>query len=186
MGNGLSGESLRQLGADYAAYVTAKAPGAVRIVDKTIANFFCAGLIHLALPKARIIHMVRDPMDTCFSCYSQLFMGFSKFAFDLGELGRYYKAYADVMAHWRRVLPAETMLEIRYESLVENFEAEARRLIAFCGLDWEDACLRFYETKRAVRTASAVQVRQPLYKDAVGRWKPYAEWLGPLREALDL
>ena len=186
IGNGLSGESLRQLGADYAAYVTAKAPGAVRIVDKTIANFFCAGLIHLVLPKARIIHMVRDPMDTCFSCYSQLFMGFSKFAFDLGELGRYYKAYADVIAHWRRVLPAETMLEIRYESLVENFEAEARRLIAFCGLDWEDACLRFYQTKRAVRTASAVQVRQPLYKDAVGRWKPYAEWLGPLREALDL
>jgi len=186
IGGGLSGESLRQLGADYAAYIAAKAPGALRIVDKTLTNFFCAGLIHLALPKARIVHMVRDPMDTCFSCYSQMFMGAAKFAYDLGELGRYYKAYADVMAYWRRILPAETMLEIRYEALVENFEPEVRRLIAFCGLDWEDACLRFFETRRAVRTASAVQVRQPLYKEAMGRWKPHAEWLGPLREAMDL
>jgi len=184
--NGISGESLRQIGADYAACVAAKAPGAIRVVDKTLTNVFCAGLIHLSLPKARIIHMMRDPMDTCFSCYSQLFMGSSKFAYDLGELGRYYKVYADVMAYWRRVLPTETMLEIRYESLVENFEPEVRRLIAFCGLEWEDACLRFHETRRAVRTASAVQVRQPLFKDAVGRWKHYAEWLGPLREALDL
>lgn len=182
--SGLSAESLRQLGADYNACVMAKAPGAARIVDKTIANFFCAGLIHLALPKARIIHMVRDPMDTCFSCYSQLFMGFSQFAYDLGELGRYHKAYQDVMAYWRRVLPADAMLEIRYEALVENFEAEVRRLIAFCGLEWEETCLRFYETRRAVRTASAAQVRQPLYKEAVGRWKTYAEWLGPLQEAL--
>ncbi len=185
-GDGLSGEVLRQLGTDYAACMAAKAPGAVRIVDKTLGNFFYVGLIHLALPKARVVHVVRDPMDTCFSCYSQLFMGTAEFAYDLGELGRYYKVYADVMAYWRRVLPPETVLEIRYEALVENFEAEVRRLIAFCGLEWEDACLRFYETRRAVRTASAVQVRRPPYKEAVGRWKPYAEWLGPLRKALDL
>jgi tetratricopeptide (TPR) repeat protein len=186
IGASLSGETLRQFGADYAAHLAAKAPGATRVVDKTMGNFCYAGLIHLALPKARIIHMVRDPMDTCFSCYSQLFMGTAPFANDLGELGRYYKVYTEVMAYWRRVLSPESMLEVRYEALVENFEAEARRLIAFCGLDWEDACLRFYNTKRAVRTASAVQVRQPLYKEAVGRWKLYAEWLGPLREALEL
>ncbi len=185
LGSGLSREAIRQLGSDYAAYLKAKGAGALRVVDKTLFNFSHAGLIHLALPNARIIHMIRDPMDTCFSCYSQLFMGFATFAFDLGELGRYYKAYTEVMDRGRRVLPAGSMLEIRYEALVEDFESEVRRLIAFCGLEWEDACLRFYETRRAVRTASAVQVRQPLYKDAVGRWKAYAQWLEPLRKELD-
>jgi tetratricopeptide (TPR) repeat protein len=186
LGDGLSGESLRQLGTDYVASIEEMAPPAIRIVDKTLSNASYAGLIHLALPNARIVHVVRDPMDTCFSCYSQLFMGMVPYAYDLGELGRFYKAHADMMAYWRRVLPAETMLEIRYEALVENFEAEVRGLIAFCGLDWDDACLRFYETRRAVRTASAVQVRRPLYKQAVGRWKPYVEWLDPLRQALGL
>jgi tetratricopeptide (TPR) repeat protein len=184
LSTGLSGENLRQLGADYAARIAAKAPDAKRIIDKMPINFRFAGLIHLALPKARIVHMMRDPMDTCFSCYCQTFLGELNFAYDLGELGRYYKAYAALMAHWRTVLPAETMLEIRYETLVENFEAEARRLIGFCGLAWEDRCLRFHETKRAVRTASAVQVRRPLYHEAIGRWKDYAQQLEPLRAAL--
>lgn len=180
----LSAEMLRQLGADYLASLSAKAPGAARIVDKTLTNVFCAGLIHLTFPKARIVHVLRDPMDTCFSMYSQFFLGTANFAYDLGELGRAYRTYQHVMDYWREVLPPDTILEIRYEALVENFEAEVRRLIAFCGLEWEESCLRFYETKRAVRTASAVQVRQPLFKEAVGRWKLYAEWLGPLQEAL--
>lgn len=184
LGDGPAGEDLRRLGAAYVARMAAKAPQAARIVDKTLINFSFAGLIHLALPKARMIHVIRDPMDTCFSCYSQLFMGTAQWIYDLGEVGRYYKAYADAMACWRSSLPAQSLLEIRYEALVNNFEAETRHLLAFCGLDWEDGCLRFYQTKRAVRTASAVQVRHPIYQEAIGRWKPYAEWLAPLREAL--
>jgi len=153
-----------------------------RITDKMLSNFRYLGLIHLMLPNACIIHTCRDPIDTCLSCFSIEFARIP-FAFDLGELGRHYQAYDQLMRHWRAVL-RDRMLEVRYEDTVNDFETVARRVVAHCGLDWDDACLRFYETDRPVHTASVFQVRQPLYRDAVGRWRPEAETLRPLLDAL--
>ena len=183
----ITGERLRALGTRYLASASAVAPRAAaaeRITDKLPANFRLVGLIHLALPNARIIHVRRDPLDTCFSCFSKLFAGELAFTYDLGELGRHYRAYEALMAHWRTILPPGAMLEVQYEALIADFEPQARRLLAHCGLDWDDACLAFHQTQRPVRTASAAQVRQPIYRSSVGRWRPYEVWLGPLREAL--
>lgn len=180
----LDAAALGTLGARYLERLGALAPEARRITDKLPANFLLAGLIHLALPEARLIHVRRDPVDTCWSCYATLFTAGQPFAYDLAELGRYYRAYDALMAHWRRVLPAEAMLEIRYEDLVADLETEAKRLVAYCGLDWDEACLGFHRTPRAVRTASAAQVRQPIYRSSVGRWRDYEAALGPLLAAL--
>jgi len=160
------------------------APDIDRITDKLPANFQYLGLIALLLPNARIIHLRRDPVDTCLSCYTQLFGGGQQFSYDLTELGRYYRAYDALMQHWRSVLPAGRMLEIDYEQLVAEPEPEVRRLLDHCGLEWEPACLEFHRVERAVRTASSQQVRQPLYRHAVGRWRRYRDRLGPLLEAL--
>ena len=181
----LTGDELRGMGGRYLAQVLPRAPQARRITDKLPANFRFVGLIHLALPNARIIHVRRDPLDTCFSCYSQLFVRNLEYTYDLGELGRYYRAYEALMAHWRAILPAGVMLEVEYEALVNDFEAGARRLVEFCGLEWDARCLRFHEAAGAVQTASAVQVRQPVFRSSVGRWRHYEEYLGPLREVLE-
>jgi hypothetical protein len=181
----LTGEDLSRLGGRYLSRMNAKVPKqALRFTDKMPANFRFLGLIHLTLPKARIIHVRRDPRDTCFSCYSKLFSGALEFTYDLAELGRYYKAYDALMAHWRAALPEGAMLEVQYETLVEAFEAEARRIVAYCGLDWDARCLEFHKTERPVITASTAQVRQPLFKTSIGRWRRYEQWLGPLQEAL--
>ena len=127
---------------------------------------------------------MRDPVDTCLSCFSKLFSDEQVHTYDLGELGRYYKRYQRLMAHWRRVLPAEAMLDMRYEEVVADLETQARRLVAYCGLPWDDCCLAFHETKRPVRTASATQVRRPIYQSAVGRWRVYENELAPLLAAL--
>ena len=182
----LSGDQLRQLGTRYVAGVTPSAPAAARITDKMPLNFLFAGLIHLALPNARIIHTIRDPVDTCFSCFSTLFTGNHRVAYELGELGRYYRAYERLMEHWRSVLPNDVMLEVRYEDVVVDLDRQARRIVAHCGLEWEDACLSFYETRRPVRTASVAQVRQPIYRSSVGRWQPYRHLLRPLLDALSV
>lgn len=174
----------QELGRRYSLRLRALAPDAARITDKLPANFRHLGLIHRALPGARILHIRRDPRDTCFSCYSKLFRSGLNFAYELGEVGRYFKAYEGLMAHWRSALPADCLLEIDYETLVADFEGEAKRIIAFCGLDWDAACLRFYENKRSVRTLSELQVRQPLFLDSMGRWRPYRPWLAPLLDAL--
>jgi hypothetical protein len=131
------------------------------------------------LPHARIIHVHRDPVDTCLSCFSKLFRQ-QPYTYDLGELGRYYGAYASLMAHWRRVLPAGAVLDVRYEDVVHDLDGQARRIVAYCDLDWDARCLDFHRAARPVRTASANQVRRPLYASAVGRWRPYEPWLGPL------
>jgi tetratricopeptide (TPR) repeat protein len=175
---------LRQFGTSYVGAISALAPTAKRITDKTPKNFLFAGLIHLTLPNARIIHVRRDPLDTCFSCFSKLFADEQRFSYDLGELGRFYRAYESLMGHWRSVLPSGVMLEVQYEQLITDLEAEARRMVAHCGLSWNEACLSFQATQRPVRTASAVQVRQPIYRSSIGRWRPYARQLGPLIEAL--
>jgi hypothetical protein len=140
----------------------------------------------LVLPHARIIHARRDPIDTCLSCYSRFFGTSQKFAYDLGELGRYYRAYDKLMAHWRSVLPAGAMLEVQYEDMVADLEGQTRRMLDYCGLEWNDACLAFHETKRPVRTASSTQVREPLYDRSVGRWRAHEDELGPLMEALGI
>ena len=174
-----------RLGADYRRAITALAAPAARCVtDKLPLNGFHVGLICRALPDARIVHVRRDPLDTCFSCFSKLFAGSQPFAYDLGELGRYYRAYDATMAHWRAVLPEGSMIEMRYEDVIADLEGQARRLIAHCGLPWGDACLGFHKTTRPVRTASVVQVRRPLYRDAIGRAQRYRPWLGPLIDAL--
>jgi len=177
-------EVLRRFGGFYAARVRALAPEARRIVDKLPLNFRLVGLIRLTLPNARIIHVRRDPLDTCLSCYFNTFSQNIDFAYDLGELGRYYKAYEALMAHWRAVLPAGAMLEVQYETVVEDLEIEARRLVEYCGLEWDACCLKFHETKRVVHTVSAAQVHQPIYKNSIGRWLPYKTHLRPLFDAL--
>jgi tetratricopeptide (TPR) repeat protein len=179
-----SAPALRRLASRYLARIGAAAPTAERIVDKMPANFALLGLIHLALPNARIIHARRDPIDTCLSCFSLLFVGEQPYAYDLGELGRYYRGYQALMDHWRRVLPPDVLLEVRYEDVIEDLEGQARRILAHCGLCWEHTCLDFQQTRRSVRTASCVQVRQPLYHDSVGRWRRYANELKPLLQAL--
>jgi len=171
-------------GAEYVAGLQRRAPAARRITDKMPANFLAVGLIHLMLPNARIIHVNRNPVDTCFSCFTQLFKDGQEFTYDLAELGRYYVGYARLMEHWRELLPAGAFLDVRYEDIVADQEAQSRRIIEYCGLEWSDACLDFHKNQRLVRTASAAQVRQPMYKSSVERWRPYEKSLGPLLDAL--
>jgi tetratricopeptide (TPR) repeat protein len=182
----MSPDALHDLGSDYVELTKAAAPAAGRIVNKLRLNFKYVGLIHLALPRARIIHIRRDPLDTCFSCFSLLFTGDQSFSYDLGELARYYRGYAAVMEHWRSVVPRCAMIEVQYEDLVADLEAQARAIVDHCGLRWEDACLGFYQTRREVKTASSVQVRMPVYRTSVGRWRPYENFLQPLIEALNV
>jgi tetratricopeptide (TPR) repeat protein len=180
----LSPGAIDAIGAAYEARLGREAPSFRRITDKYLHNFLYCGLIALALPHARIIHTVRDPLDTCLSIYSKLFTGHHAYAYDLAELGRYHRAYRSLMEHWRQVLPEGMMIDLRYEELVGDLEGQARRLLDHCDLPWNDACLSFHSTDRAVRTASATQVRQPIYKSSVGRWKPAPQLLQPLVEAL--
>jgi tetratricopeptide (TPR) repeat protein len=180
----LPNQGLKTLGRRYVERLLPLAPEAMRIVDKLPANFRHLGLIHLALPNAKIVHVRRDPRDTCLSCYSKLFLGGLNFTCDLGELGRYYRMYDALMAHWRTALPAHALLEIDYEILVGDFEPQARRIIEFCGLPWDARCLAFAATQRPVRTLSQSQVRQPLFASAIGRWRHYEKHLGPLLAAL--
>ena len=180
----LSGEQLRELGSRYLEGIVPAAAGAERITDKMPLNFFFNGLIHLALPNARIIHTRRDPVDTCFSCFATLFTGDHRVAYGLSDLGRYYQAYAALMDHWRRVMPEGAVLEVEYELLAADFEPNARRIVAHCGLAWDDACLEFHRARRPVRTASMAQVRRPIYQSSIGRWQRYRHLLGPLLDAL--
>jgi tetratricopeptide (TPR) repeat protein len=175
---------LRAFGSAYVAAVRKAAPACRRITDKMPGNFYFAGLLRLALPNARIVHVRRDPVDTCLSLFMHLFVGELTWTDDLGEIGRYYAAYASLMEHWRAVLPPGAMLEVQYEDLVADLEPQARRLVAYCGLEWDERCLSFYDAERPVWTASLAQVRQPIYRGAIGRSRPYLPMLGPLIEAL--
>ena len=180
----MSGEQFRQLGASYLQRIRATAPAASRIVNKMPENFRFAGMIALALPNARILHVRRDPVDTCFSCFSTLFSESQPYTYDLAELGRYYRAYEALMDVWRRVLPQGMVIEVQYEDVVADLEGQARRILGHCGLEWDARCLEFHRNARSVRTASLAQVRRPLYKSSVGRWRPYQPFLGPLLAAL--
>lgn len=155
-----------------------------RTTDKMLGNFLYAGLIHLAFPNAAILHTARNPVDTCVSIFSLRFKAVIKYAYDLAELGRYYTGYRRLMAHWHRVLPAGRILDVQYEDTVADLEGQARRILSYCGLPWDDRCLSFHKTERPVRTASVAQVRQPIYKSSVSRWRSYEEFLGPLLKEL--
>jgi tetratricopeptide (TPR) repeat protein len=178
----LSKEQFKKIGQDYIERVWNLSPESKFITDKMPANFFYIGLIHLALPNAKIIHAMRDPMDSCFSCFSRLFKDTMEFAYDQGTLGRYYQRYIMLMRHWHRVLPEGSILDLSYEALVADTENEARRVLKFVGLPWDDKCLEFYKNDRLVKTASVAQVRRPIYKTSVARWKYFARHLQPLLE----
>lgn len=180
----LDGAALWRLGETYLSALPRVADDKLRIVDKLPGNFLRIGLIRLILPNARIIHPTRDPLDTCLSCYSKLFTNGLFFTYDLGELGRYYRSYHELMAHWRRVLPPDYILDVAYENVVDDLEREARRMIDYCGLPWDDRCLSFHRTSRTVRTASSVQVRQPLFRSSMERWRHYERGLRPLIDEL--
>jgi len=178
--------AISDIGARYVARVRELAPKCERVTDKTTSNYLFVGLIHLVLPNAKIIHTVRDPIDTCVSCFSILFNDGQDYAYDLGELGRYYRHYERLMTHWRDVLPPGRILDVRYEDVVTDLDGQARRIIKYCKLPWDDRCLSFHRTNRPVATASAVQVRQPIHTSGVGRWRVYKRHLGPLLRALNI
>ena len=183
-GTHLDARAIGQFGTHYLNEVRRLAPDAPFITDKMPSNYHFAGLIHLALPNARIIHTVRDPVDNCISCFSKLFIEEQNYTYDLAELGRYYRHYEKLMTHWKKILPPGRILDVRYEDLVNDFEAQSRRILEHCGLDWDPRCLQFHKTQRPVRTASVSQVRQPIYQNAVGRARGYEKFLGPLKAAL--
>ncbi|MHA1109282.1 MAG: sulfotransferase family protein, partial [Alphaproteobacteria bacterium] len=177
--------ALKEAATGYLKYIGKIGRGAARVTDKMPGNFMNVGLITRMFPKARVIHCRRNPLDNCLSCFAQNFradgLGWST---DLVDLGHQYCQYRRIMAHWRDMLPAGRMLEIDYEDTVADLEGQARKLVDFCGLDWEDACLEFHKTERAVSTASREQVRNPIYTSSVGRWKRYGEGVSPLVESL--
>ncbi|MGB0748405.1 MAG: tetratricopeptide repeat protein [Magnetospiraceae bacterium] len=171
-------------GQSYVAEMHANAGGGARIVEKEPSNFGRVGLIHLLLPQAKILHCVRNPVDTCVSCLFQKFHDDAQgWSYELGELGRYFRGYLQMMDHWREVLPGRIM-DVVYEETIADQEAQTRRILEFIGLPWDDACLDFHKTDRPVLTSSIGQVRRPIYKDSMERWRRYERHLGPLFEAL--
>ena len=168
----------------YLDRLTQIAPKARRVTDKLPGNFMYLGLIEFLFPGARIIHCMRDPVDTCLSAYFQDFSNNHPYAYDLSNLGAFYRGYLKLMAHWRKVIHLP-LLEIKYEDLISDQERVTRSLVEFCGLEWDNRCLQFHETKRFVGTASHDQVNRPLYRESIQRWKNYERHLEPLLAALN-
>lgn len=173
-----------KVGRGYVEGVRAKGARTPHFIDKLPQNFLHVGPIHLALPNAKIIQLVRHPMDTCYSVYKQLFGKAYPFSYDLEELGRYFVAYTRLMEHWNKVLPG-VIHRVQYEEMVANQESESRRLLEYCGLGWEDQVIDFHKSKEASTTASASQVRSPIYGSSVGKWYEYRDQLAPLRKVLE-
>jgi tetratricopeptide (TPR) repeat protein len=173
-------DTLQRLAADYSRLLQRAPPGSQYVVDKMPTNFMALGLIHAALPHARIIHMRRHPIDTCLSIYFQDFGANMAYANDLHDLADFYREYLRLMRHWRTVLPAQTMLDVPYEALVADQEGWSRKMLEFIGLPWDARCLEFHSTRRSVVTASKWQVRQKINSTSVGRWRHYEQHLAPL------
>jgi hypothetical protein len=152
-------------------------------IDKFPLNFLYIGLIHRALPNAKIISLSRHPLASCLAMYQQQFRDIYPFSYDLEDLGRYYLAYYRLMSHWQSTIP-KIIHSVSYENLVEDTENETKRVLEFCGLDWEPECLRFYENKTPSTTASATQIRQPIYSRSLNRWRKYSDYLGVLSKTL--
>ena len=179
--------NLLEVGTHYLKQTETLAQGAAYLVNKTPFNFFFVSLILRALPNARIIALRRGAMDSCLSNYRQLFATHNNnydYSFDLEDMAHFYRAFDDLMKHWRQSVPADRFMEIAYEDIVFDQEKQTRKLLSFCDLPWDEACLNFHENNAPVSTASAVQVRQPLYSGSIGRWKKYGRQLDTLKTAL--
>lgn len=175
----------QRLAEDYLRLIERRCPDALRIVDKTPTNSDLVGFIRSTLPNARFIRMRRNPIDTCLSCYFQQFSTGMSFTMDLDDLADYYRIHQRVMDHWCAALPPGAIIEVPYEGLVSDQEVWTRRILDFLGLEWDDRCLAFHETKRTVLTASTWQVRQKIYRHSLERWRNYEKFIGPLKELRD-
>jgi tetratricopeptide (TPR) repeat protein len=180
----LGAEDFTRLGNKYLESTMRYRTGKAYFIDKMPNNFPSIGFLHLILPNAKVINARRHPLDSCMGCYKQLFYKGQSFTYDQFELAQYYLQYQRIMDHWHEVLPGK-VLDVRYEDMVEDQENQTRRLLEHCGLVWEDRCLRFWETERAINTASSEQVRQPIYKGAVNFWKNYEDHLGEMIAILE-
>lgn len=186
--NNLNDDVFEQIGQQYLLSAKELSRGAERFTDKMPLNFFYAGLIHRALPNARIIALRRGAMDSCLSNYRQLLTvqhSYYHYTYDLAETANFYRQFDLLMAHWRSTLPSRSFMEVAYEDIVHDQENQTRRLLEFCDLDWQEACMRFHENDAPVSTASSVQVRQPLYSGSIGRWQRYGDKLDSLKKDLD-
>jgi tetratricopeptide (TPR) repeat protein len=179
----LAPRDLLRLGTRYLSDTRAYRRGKPFFIDKMPNNFRHIGLIHLMLPNARIIDVRREPMACCFSNFKQLFASGQDFTYSLENLARYYRTYLELMRHWNAVLPGR-MLRVYYEDVIADLAGSVRRILDFCGLEFEPQCLEFHRTERSVSTASSEQVRQPLFRDGLWQWRHYEPWLSPLRDAL--
>jgi tetratricopeptide (TPR) repeat protein len=184
----LNAQQLRQFGVQFIADTRIYRNGPANMgkpyfIDKMPNNFRHIGLIHLILPNAKIIDARREPLACCFSNFKQLFANGQEFTYSLEDIGRYYRTYVELMQHWDEVLPGK-VLRVQHEEVVEDLEGSVRRLLQFCGLQFEPACLEFWKTERNVRTASSEQVRRPIFKEGLDQWRNFEPWLGPLKEAL--
>jgi tetratricopeptide (TPR) repeat protein len=175
--------NFEELGKAYVRSTRPQTGHSKYFTDKMPLNFLYAGLIHLALPRAKIIHVSRHPMDTCYAIYKRLFQDAYPWSYDLGEIAQYFSAYQKLMSHWNSVLPG-LICQVSYEDFVHDTETQARKLIDFCGLEWDPQCIHFHENKSTSTTASASQVRQPIYRSSVNRWKQYEQQLSALKESL--
>jgi tetratricopeptide (TPR) repeat protein len=169
----------------YLKAIGSYSPTAKRVTDKLLTNYYFTGLLHTLYPNAKIIHTMRSPVDTCLSSYTKLFKDDMPHSYDFREIGRYYGKYYELMAHWRSVLPPGVMKDVQYEEVVADTENKAKEIIAFLGLEWDERCLKFHESERAVKTASVAQVRRPIYKSSSERWRRYGAGLNPLIESLE-
>jgi len=177
-------EQLFEMGQAYIDNTRIHRQGAPFFIDKMPNNFRHIGLIHLILPNAKIIDARRDPMDCCFSCFKQLFADGQQFTYGLTEIGTYYRDYVTLMDHWDCVLPIGRILRVQHEDVLDDLDGQVRRMLDYLELPFEQACLDFHKTDRAVRTASSEQVRRPINRDGVGNWKPFEPWLGELKDVL--
>jgi Tfp pilus assembly protein PilF len=172
--------NMLELGRNYVEAARPRAQGAIRFIDKLPLNSLYLGLIHLALPKARVVHVQRHPVDTCLAIFKYLFKNAYPFSYDLSDLATYYIEHHRLMEHWRAVLPSGWLYEIRYEDVVMDQQSATRRLLEYLDLPWDDACLDYHRNDRAATTGSATQVREPLYASSVGKWRCYEKELQPL------
>jgi tetratricopeptide (TPR) repeat protein len=180
-----NGLGLARIAENYLEEIIKHSPNSTYIIDKMPSNFLYLGLIHALIPNAQILHTVRDPIDTCVSCFTNFFDRSQLHSYDQVEMARYFNGYQKIMEHWRKVLPKDAFYDVKYENVIENFETQARHLIEKCNLPWDASCLNFYTTKRSINTASLMQVRQPIYTSSVRKWKAYEENLKPMLAALE-
>jgi hypothetical protein len=180
---GMTAEDFRRLGGKYLTDTRIYRTGKAHFVDKMPNNFRHIGLIHLMLPNAKIIDARREPMACCFGNLKQLFAQGQEFTYSVEDIARYYRTYLELMRHWDAVLPGR-VLRVHHEDVVDDLEGTVRRLLDYCELEFEPACIEFHKTERSVRTASSEQVRQPIYREGLDQWRHYEPWLQPLREAL--